>query len=148
MSSSGLTGRSSAPRPLGSIAGVSGIPVHPHARVMTTESVAAFVFIGHGSAFPRRDAPGLCQNFRPKEGVGNAGRPVHPQPRVRSGSANCTRVFTAVAPEITRHPRTQWFTAYIVLSPAIGLFWHRRLADIGMSARLGSRTSARLDADL
>ena len=21
----------------------------------------------------------------------------------------CTRVFTAVAPEITRHPRTQWF---------------------------------------
>ena len=25
------------------------------------------------------------------------------------GSARCTRVFTAVAPEITRHPRTQWF---------------------------------------
>src|ERR1700686_5552041 len=45
----------------------------------------------------------------PKEGVGNAGCPVHPQPRVRSGSARCTRVFTAVAPEITRRPRTQWF---------------------------------------
>jgi hypothetical protein len=45
------------------------------------------------------------------------------------GSSNCTRVFTAVAPEITRHPRTQWFTAYIVLSPAIGLSCHRRLAD-------------------
>ena len=25
------------------------------------------------------------------------------------GSSRCTRVFTAVAPEITRHPRTQWF---------------------------------------
>jgi hypothetical protein len=45
---------------------------------------------------------------------------VHPQPRVRIGSEECTRVFTAVAPEITRHPRTQWFTAYIVLSPEIG----------------------------
>jgi hypothetical protein len=31
------------------------------------------------------------------------------------GSSKCTRVFTAVAPEITRHPRTQWFTAYFVL---------------------------------
>ena len=38
------------------------------------------------------------------------------------GSSKCTRVFTAVAPEITRHPRTQWFTAYFVLSPAIGFF--------------------------
>jgi hypothetical protein len=62
------------------------------------------------------------------------------------GSSRCTRVFTAVAPEITRHPRTQWFTAYFVLSPAIGLSCHRRLADIGTSARSGSRTSARLDA--
>jgi hypothetical protein len=62
------------------------------------------------------------------------------------GSSKCTRVFTAVAPEITRHPRTQWFTAYFVLSPAIGLSCHRRLADIGTSARSGSRTSARLDA--
>jgi len=24
-------------------------------------------------------------------------------------SSRCTRVFTAVAPKITRHPRTQWF---------------------------------------
>jgi hypothetical protein len=62
------------------------------------------------------------------------------------GSSKCTRVFTAVAPEITRHPRTQWFTAYFALSPAIGLSCHRRLADIGTSARSGSRTSARLDA--
>jgi len=29
--------------------------------------------------------------------------------------------------EITRHSRTQWFTAHFVLSPAIGLFCHRRL---------------------
>src|SRR6266436_211181 len=38
----------------------------------------------HTSAFPRRDSPELCSNVRPKktEGVGNAGRPMHPQPRV------------------------------------------------------------------
>ena len=70
--------------------------------------------------------------------MGNAGCPVHPQPRVRSGSAECTRVFTAVAPEITRHPRTQWFTAYFVISPAIGLFCHRRR----------QRLSCRLDASV
>jgi hypothetical protein len=56
-----------------------------------------------------------------------AGGPVHPQPRVRMVVKECTRVFTAVAPEITRHPRTQWFTAYTALSPEIGLCCLRRL---------------------
>jgi hypothetical protein len=32
------------------------------------------------------------------EGAGNAGCPMHPQPRVRFGSQVCTRVFTAEAP--------------------------------------------------
>jgi hypothetical protein len=38
----------------------------------------------YNSAIPRRDASGFCVNFRPKktEGVGNAGCPTHPQPRV------------------------------------------------------------------
>jgi hypothetical protein len=62
-----------------------------------------------GITLAARRARGLQEPSAPKEGVGNAGCPVHPQPRVRSGSARCTRVFTAVAPEITRHPRTQWF---------------------------------------
>jgi hypothetical protein len=33
-------------------------------------------------AIPRRDAPELCMKLAPKEGVGNAGCPLHPQPRV------------------------------------------------------------------
>jgi len=40
-----------------------------------------------GSAIPRHDMPGLCVNdSRPKkpEGAGNAGRPLHPQPRVQT----------------------------------------------------------------
>ena len=52
----------------------------------------------------------------------------------------CTRVFTAVAPEITRHPRTQWFTAYFALSPVIGLSCHRH------RRRLGCRLDAGVEA--
>jgi hypothetical protein len=38
------------------------------------------------SAIPRRDAPELCMNLSPMktEGVGNAGCPLHPQPRAQS----------------------------------------------------------------
>jgi hypothetical protein len=38
----------------------------------------------HAFAISRRDAPELLQKFfRPTEGVGNAGCPPHPQPRVQ-----------------------------------------------------------------
>ena len=80
---------------------------------------------GCGSAIPRRISPGLCQSFRPKEGVGNAGCPVHPQPRVRKWWLECTRVFTASSPETPGIP-TQWFTAYTALSLATGLSCHHR----------------------
>jgi hypothetical protein len=76
--------------------------------------------------------PSCAKTFRPKEGVGNAGRPLHPRSRVHLVVVERTRVTTST-PEITRHPRTQWFTAYFVLSPAIGLFWHRRLQRSGLS---------------
>ena len=42
----------------------------------------------HTSTFPQREAPELCRNFRPPkqdEGVGNAGRSMHPQSRVQNG---------------------------------------------------------------
>src|ERR1700676_2453347 len=70
-----------------------------------------------------------------REGVGNAGRPMHPQPRVRNRIKH-TSVVTTVTPEITRHSPRNGFTAYFALSPAIGLVCHRRLA----------RLLARLDA--
>jgi len=38
------------------------------------------------------------------------------------GSAECTRVFTAVAPESPGIPARNGFTAYVVISPAIGFF--------------------------
>jgi hypothetical protein len=55
----------------------------------------------------RRDAPELCMNPSPKEGVGNAGCPLHPQPRVRFAMVKSTRVNEYTG--ITRRSRTQWF---------------------------------------
>jgi hypothetical protein len=65
--------------------------------------------------------------LRPKEGVGNAGRPLHPQPRVRILVVSMHTSIHSEPPEITRHSRTQWFTAYSALSPEIGLSCLRRL---------------------
>src|ERR1700704_2345874 len=69
---------------------------------------------------------------RPIEGVGNAGCPLHPQPRVRS--VESTRVFTTVAPEHPAFPHAMVLTAYFVLSPVTGLFCHRRQRICGLSA--------------
>jgi hypothetical protein len=78
--------------------------------------------------------PSYCKTFRP-EGVGNAGCPVHPQPRVRWVVGVCTRVFTAVAPEITRHPpHAMVLTVCFALSPVIGLSCHRHCRTKGLSA--------------
>jgi hypothetical protein len=63
--------------------GRHGILDRPLSRAATTEFVAC-AFIKHAFAFPLRDAPELLQEILSprKEGVGNAGCPMHPQPRV------------------------------------------------------------------
>jgi hypothetical protein len=73
---------------------------------------------------PRHDAPGFLRNFPPfkSEGAGNAGCPVHPQPRVRMGVVKCTRVFTASSPQQPGIPARNGFNGCFVLSPAIGSF--------------------------
>jgi hypothetical protein len=50
--------------------------------------------------------PSFARQCRPmkSEGAGNAGCPMHPQPRVRFGVGVCTRVFTAEAPETSGIP--------------------------------------------
>src|SRR5712672_399706 len=56
-----------------------------------------------------RDAkrPSRCFYLSPKEGVGNAGCPLHPQPRVHFALVERTRVNEYTG--ITRRSRTQWF---------------------------------------
>jgi hypothetical protein len=83
---------------------------------------------GRSFAIPRRETPELYKNPSPKEGVGNAGRPVHPQPRVRILVVSMHTSIHSKVTGITRHSRTQWFTAYTALSPEIGLSCLRRLA--------------------
>src|SRR5713226_9255307 len=58
----------------------------------------------YDSAIPRRDAPEFLQNHSPREteGAGNAGCPMHPQPRVRNKTKH-TSVVTTGSPEETRH---------------------------------------------
>jgi hypothetical protein len=62
----------------------------------------------YDSAFPRRERPRFAGIFRPTEGVGNAGCPMHPQPRVRNGSEH-TSIVTEGTAGFTRHSHTQWF---------------------------------------
>ena len=68
------------------------------------------------------------------EGAGNAGRAMHPQPRVQNKKAHEHSHHGHTG--FTRHSPRNGFTAYFALSPAIGLVCHRRLA----------RLLARLDA--
>ena len=54
-------------------------------------------------------------NLPPKEGVGNAGCPLHPQPRVRFALVESTRVNEYTG--ITRRSRTQWFYGFLRALP-------------------------------
>ena len=104
------SGVSSTPQLLGSIIDVSeywiarfrgrrrkGTPSlraqrsNPFSREERMDCFAALAMTArYSSAFSRRDAPELCMIFRPnqrawatQEGAGNAGCPLHPQPRVQ-----------------------------------------------------------------
>ena len=69
----------------------------------------------------------LGLTFRPPhQGAGNAGRPMRPIAACAEVVELSTRV-SQVTPANTRHSPRNGFTAYVVLSPVIGLFCHRRL---------------------
>jgi hypothetical protein len=82
----------------------------------------------HHRILAARCVRGLRNNcaIRKSEGAGNAGCPMHPQPRVRLVVLVCTRVFTAEAPETSGIPHAMVLTAYIALSPGTGLSCPRR----------------------
>jgi hypothetical protein len=82
-------------------------------------------------AFPRRNTPELCMNFRPIEGAGNAGRPMRPQPRVRNKKH--TSVVTTVTPVSPGIPRAMVLTVSFALSQVTGLSCHLRFADTSAS---------------
>jgi hypothetical protein len=59
------------------------------------------------------------------EGAGNAGRSMHPQPRVQMKKAHEHSHHGHTG--FTRHSPRNGFTAYFMLSPVTRLCWHRRL---------------------
>jgi hypothetical protein len=69
------------------------------------------------------------------EGVGNAGCPLHPQPRV--GRSRITRASSPRgSPGYPAFPHAMVLTAYFVISSVIGLYCHRRLR-IGLPGPVG-----------
>src|SRR5712691_2649161 len=75
------------------------------ARIRATRWLA--MTTKHTLATSPRHAPEPLKNLPPKEGVGNAGCPLHPRPRVHLVVVERTRVNEY--PGITRRSRTQWF---------------------------------------
>jgi hypothetical protein len=84
-------------------------------------------------ALATQSARVVDKSIAPSEGVGNAGCPLHPQPRVHFVVVERTRVTTST-PESPGIPARNGFTAYVGLSPVTGLFCHRRLRKRGLSA--------------
>src|SRR6266404_3163495 len=105
LSSPGLTGRSSTPRPLDSIISASGILGRPPSRAMTAENAArsssCYVF-----AIPRRVSPELCKNRSPNKqrAQGMPGAPCTRSLVCREKSIRVSR-FTGVIPAFP----AQWF---------------------------------------
>jgi hypothetical protein len=70
----------------------------------------------HNFAISRRDAPEVCQNPSPrKEGVGNAGCLLHPQPRVQS--VESTRVVATGTAGSPGAPARNGFNGFLRALP-------------------------------
>src|SRR6266581_413817 len=70
----------------------------------------------HGFAFSPRHAPEPLKNLPPKEGVGNAGCPLHPRPRVHLVVVERTRVTTST-PESPGVPARNGFNGFLRALP-------------------------------
>ncbi|HXN67352.1 MAG TPA: hypothetical protein VN926_06805, partial [Bradyrhizobium sp.] len=74
--------------------------------------------LGHAFAFPRRENARVLQIIRPDKGVGNAGHPMHPQPRVQN--VESTRVSHHESTGKPGIPARDGVNGCFVLSPEIG----------------------------
>src|SRR5712691_11714978 len=70
----------------------------------------------HTFATSRREAPEALMNLPPKEGVGNAGCPLHPRPRVHLVVVERTRVTTST-PESPDVPARNGFNGFLRALP-------------------------------
>src|SRR6267142_2007327 len=92
---------------------------------MTVESVARSCSSEIASP-SRREAPEVLMNLPPKEGVGNAGCPWHPRPRVHLVVVERTRVTTST-PESPGVPARNGFNGFLraLVSAKSARMWER-----------------------
>src|SRR6266852_2001577 len=84
------------------------------ARIRATRWLA--MTTKHTFTTSRRHAPEPLMNLSPKEGVGNAGCPLHPRPRVHLVLVERTRATTST-PESPGHPARNGFNAFLRALP-------------------------------
>src|SRR6267143_4966622 len=92
---------------------------------MTVESVARSCS-SEIAAPSRRYAPEALMNLPPKEGVGNAGCPLHPRPRVHLVVVERTRATTST-PESPDVPARNGFNGFLraLVSAKSARMWER-----------------------
>src|SRR5258707_9379127 len=116
---------------------------------MTAESVArshSMIFSGTTSRPAARSRPSCAFISRPIEGVGNAGCPLHPQPRVRS--VESTRVFTTGPPESPGIPARNGFNGLLRALPGDRALLPPSLADTACQNPVGPTCLHKLDASV
>jgi hypothetical protein len=122
---------------------------NPSRRKESIDCFASLAMTASRHAFKSRGAmrPRFAFIFRPMEGVGNAGCPLHPRPRVHFVLVESTRVTTST-PESPGIPARNGFTAYVELSPVTGLFCHRRQRIWSCLSPVGPTQLRQLDASV
>jgi hypothetical protein len=101
----------------------------------------------HAFATSPRNAPEALMNLPPKEGVGNAGCPWHPRPRVHLVVVERTRVTTSTRNH-PASPHAMVLTVSFVLSPVTGLFLPPSPADMFCLSPVGPTQLRELDASV
>src|SRR3981189_1386298 len=95
----------------------------------------------------RREAPEALLDLPPKEGVGNAGCPLHPRPRVHLVVVERTRVTTST-PESPDVPARNGFNGFLRALPGDRAVLPPSPADMSCLSPVGPTQLRKLDASV
>src|SRR5229473_1759321 len=101
----------------------------------------------HTFATSPRNAPEPLMNLPPKEGVGNAGCPLHPRPRVHLVVVERTRVTTST-PESPDVPARNGFNGFLRALPGDRALLPPSSADMSCLSPVGPTQLRELDASV
>src|SRR5258705_12963750 len=113
---------------------------------MTAESVACS-YPSDTTSSSRRNAPEALIYLPPKEGVGNAGCPLHPRPRVHLVVVERTRVTTST-PESPDVPARNGFNGFLRALPGDRACLPPSPADMSCLSPVGPTQLRKLDASV